>query len=152
MQNLQQTPNRSRRWLVEFVAGGIALIAFIAVLLIPGRQQPPPQQSVIATPGVTSTPLNFSDFSGRVISTKGSTVTVLFRGLSTTGTVIEKTYVVTVDQATELQSLALKDGKTSTAPITVTNLKPNDLVFVAGSGNLATVNAFTANKILLNQQ
>lgn len=145
-----QSP-RSRRWAIELIVGGVILVALIAVLLAPKPAPKTSNMSPAPKPGITSTPLVFSDFSGQVTKIDGSNLTVLFRGIGSDGQLVERSYQVIVDPTTKLQARSGTGSVATPSDIPLTEVKVDDQVYISGPGNLATVTSFTAQKILVSR-
>lgn len=123
------------------------VIVAVIVGLVTRQHQPPPATTNHSKVTVTSTPLSYSNFIGQVKSIDGQRITVLFRGTDPEGRPMEKTYQVTIDQATELKTVQAGENTNAIGALVLADLQPESTVLIAGADNLADISAFTATKL-----
>ncbi len=155
-QNTPPSDIPKRHYSVGLVTGISALLLLVVVVVRLEQKKPVSSVKQQATTIISSTPLSYNDFSGRVTSVNSDdqSLSVVLTGTDSSGKTFHKNYLVATDAATVLQELPgnvpIINGETpANPPILLHDISPDATVVVAGSENLAPLANFTATKIIL---
>ena len=132
---------------IVLIGTSIAVVSFIG-LLIYQRLHPETALGPVLNPvAIAATPEHYTDFYGYIRAKTDQALTVEMTVTLPTGTRQAKNYQVGWNEQTAV-SLQADNKIPELAEFDINQLKINDFVQVFGSDNLASVNAFTATRII----